>query len=157
MKEGPEDRSRFHEDYQEGEVIRAPGVTLTESDIIEFAFRYDPQAFHIDKTFAATSIYGGLIASGWQVVLTGFRMLVQAGFLGRGSMGSPAVDEVRFLKPVRPGDTIYARAEVVSKRESQSRPGLGLVDMTFRIENQSGECCCTWRGVQLVQKRDAAG
>lgn len=156
MREGPEDRSRFYEDYAIGEVIQAPGVTLSESDIIEFAFRYDPQAFHTDKTFAEVSMYGGLIASGWQVVLTGFRMLVQAGFLGRGSMGSPGVDEVRFVKPVRPGDTLYARAEVVTKRESESRAGLGLVNMTFLIENQSGERVCSWRGVQLIQKRDAA-
>ena len=66
---------RFLEDYSAGEVVRAPGFSLTEADVIDFAFRYDPQPFHIDKTAAEASIYGGLIASGWQVAILAFRSI----------------------------------------------------------------------------------
>ncbi|MDF1722196.1 MAG: MaoC family dehydratase [Minwuia sp.] len=151
--ETPADRARYYEDYTVGEIINAPGVTLTESDIIEFAFRYDPQAFHTDVEFAKDSIYGGLIASGWQVGAVAFRMLVQAGFVGRGSMGSPGINDLRWPNPVRPGDTLYARTSVLSKRDSRSRPELGLVTMDYVVENQHGILCCAWNSVQLVMKR----
>jgi len=156
ISEGPADRARYYEDYRVGEVIHAPGVTLTESDIIDFAFRYDPQAFHTDVEFAKGSIYGGLIASGWQVGALAFRMLVQAGFVGRGSMGSPGINNLRWPRPLRPGDTIYAQVVVLSKRESRSRPELGLVNMDYIVENQRGQLCCAWDAVQLVLKRPAA-
>ncbi len=90
---------RYLEDYRAGEVIRAPGVTLSEADIIEFAFRYDPQPLHIDQGAAEQSIYGGLIASGWQIAAVAFRMLIQAGLLGKGSLGSPGIDALRC--PIR--------------------------------------------------------
>src|SRR5512147_1003449 len=96
--------ARYLEDYTTGEVIRATGITLTESEIIAYGFRYDPQPFHTDKIAAEKSIYGGLIASGWQVGALAFRMLVQAGVLGEGSLGSPGLDELRWSRPVRPGD-----------------------------------------------------
>src|SRR3546814_7438124 len=108
---------RYYEDYDTGEIITADGVSITEADILDFAFRYDPQPFHLDKTAAEASIYQGLIASGWQTGLLGFRMLLQAGLLGKGSMGSPGLDELRWYLPVRPGDTLYGKASIESKRE----------------------------------------
>ncbi|MCW5731980.1 MAG: MaoC family dehydratase [Alphaproteobacteria bacterium] len=144
---------RYYEDYSVGEVIKADGVTLSEADILDFAFRYDPQPFHLDKEAAAKSIYGGLIASGWQVGAVTFRMLVQAGVLGRGSMGSPGLDELRWTKPVRPGDTLYAEAEVTDMRPSQSKPDRGLVFMTYRVRNQSGEVVMSFRSTQLIRRR----
>ena len=146
-------RDRYLEDYAEGEEIRAPGVTLTEADVIEFAFRYDPQPFHIDKTAAEQSIYGGLIASGWQVAIVAFRMLVQVGLFGRGSLGSPGLDSVRWHLPARPGDTLYAFATVTGVRPSKSKPDRGVVSLAYKVENQSGESVMTWQGVQLVAKR----
>ncbi|MDF1737424.1 MAG: MaoC family dehydratase, partial [Minwuia sp.] len=146
-------RARYVEDYEVCEVVHAPGVTLTESDIIDFAFRYDPQAFHTDVEFASQSIHGGLIASGWQVGAASFRMLVQSGFFGRASMGSSGLDNLRWPNPTRPGDTIYARVTVLSKRESRSRPELGLVSIECHVENQRGELCCTWDTVQMVLRR----
>lgn len=154
--EGPDDRARHYEDYTVGETVHAPGVSLTESDIIDFAFRYDPQAFHTDIEFAKQSIHGGLIASGWQVGAASFRMLIQSGFFGRASMGSSGLNNLRWPKPTRPGDTLYARVTVLSKRESRSRPELGLVEIECSVENQRGEVCCTWDTVQLVLKRSEA-
>lgn len=146
---------RWFEDYQPGEIIRAGGVTLSEADILAFAFRYDPQYFHTDKTEAEKGLYGGLIASGWQTIACGFRMLVDAGLLGRSSLGSPGLDDVRFLKPVRPNDTIYGCAEIMDKRESASKPDRGIVTMRYFFENQRGETVVSFKGTQLIRKRPA--
>lgn len=144
---------RFYEDYSVGEVIRSAAITLTEADIIDFAFRYDPQPFHIDKLSAEKSIYGGLIASGWQVIAVTFRMLVQAGFLGEGSMGSPGVEELKWMLPVRPGDTLRGEVEILDMRVSTSKPDRGLVRMAYRIINQKGETVSSLRSTQLVKRR----
>ncbi len=148
------DRSeRWYEDYETGEVIEAAGVTITEADILDFAFRYDPQPFHLDKAAAEASIYRGLIASGWQTGVLGFRMLLQKGLLGKGSMGSPGLDELRWYLPVRPGDTLYAKARIEEMRESQSKPDRGIVKMKYWVENQKGETVMSFFGNQLVKKR----
>lgn len=147
---------RYYEDYDAGEVIAANGVTISEAEILAFAFTYDPQPFHLDKTAAEASIYKGLIASGWQTGLLGFRMLLQAGLLGKGSMGSPGLDELRWYLPVRPGDTLYGKARIEEKRESQSKPDRGIVKMKYWIENQKGETVMSFFGTQLVRKRPAA-
>jgi len=146
---------RYYEDYETGEVINAAGVTVTESDILDFAFRYDPQPFHLDKETATKSIYGGLIASGWQTGALGFRMLMQAGLLGKGSMGSPGLDELRWYKPTRPGDTLYAKARVEEMRASASKPDRGIVKLKYWVENQKGETVMSFYGNQLVAKRPA--
>ena len=146
-------QDRYYEDYTVGEIIKAPGVSLDESDIIDFALRYDPQPIHLDRIAARESIYNGLIASGWQVIALAFRMLVQNGLLGRGSLGSPGLDEVRWLRPVRPGDTIYPSAEVMETRLSASKPDRGIVRLRYRIDNQKGETVATLASVQLVQRR----
>ena len=150
------DRSeRWYEDYEVGEVIVAAGVTISEADILDFAFRYDPQPFHLDKAAAEASIYRGLIASGWQTGLLGFRMLLQKGLLGKGSMGSPGLDELRWYLPVRPNDTLYGKCRIEDKRESQSKPDRGIVKMKYWIENQKGEMVMSFFGNQLVKRRPA--
>lgn len=146
---------RWFEDYAVGEIIKADGVTISEAEILAFAFTYDPQPFHLDKIAAETSPYGGLIASGWQTGLLGFRMLLQAGLLGKGSMGSPGLDEIRWFMPVRPGDTLYGRASIEDKRESASKPDRGIVKMKYWIENQKGETVMRFFGTQMVLKRPA--
>jgi len=146
---------RYLEDYQAGEVVVAPGVTVTESDILDFAFRYDPQPFHLDREAAGRSHFGGLIASGWQTGALGFRMLMQAGLLGKGSMGSPGLDEMRWFRPTRPGDTLYAKAEILDVRPSASKPDRGVVKMKYWVENQKGEMLMSFFGTQLVLKRPA--
>jgi acyl dehydratase len=147
---------RWFEDYTVGEVIRADGVTISEAEILSFAFTYDPQPFHLNKLAAEQSPYKGLIASGWQTGLLGFRMLLQAGLLGKGSMGSPGLDEIRWAMPVRPGDTLFGRASIEDKRESASKPDRGIVKMKYWIENQKGETVMSFLGTQMVLKRPAA-
>ena len=104
---------RYFDDFEIGERILTPGLTLTESLIIDFAMRYDPQPFHIDIEAAKESNYGGLIASGFQTLALGFRMVVETGIFRACGMGSPGFDELRWLKPVRPGDTLHSELEVV--------------------------------------------
>jgi acyl dehydratase len=144
---------RYYEEFTKGEVVRAPGFTLTEGAIVDWAVRYDPQPIHMDKPAAEKSIYGSLIASGWQVISLSFRLLLQAGLLGAASLGSPGVDEVRWLLPVRPGDTIYPEAEIMEMRVSASKPDRGLVTVAYRVNNQRGETVLTMRAVQIVKRR----
>ena len=144
---------RYYEDYRVGEIVRAPGLTLSEAAIVEWGLAYDPQPIHMDRLAAEKSIYGGLIASGWQIGSLSFRLLMQAGLLGAASLGSPGVDELRWILPVRPGDTIYPEAEVHAMRVSASKPDRGLVTLAFRVKNQRGETVFTMRSIQLVKRR----
>ena len=146
---------RFWEDFTAGETFTTAGVTLSEGAIVDFALRYDPQPFHVDKAAAEKTPFGGLIASSWHVRAAAFRMVVQSGFLGPHSLGSPGSGETRYLKPVRPGDTISGEVEITEKRESRSRPNLGLVTMYCRVFNQHGEKVCSWDAVQFVLKKPA--
>ncbi len=148
MKQG------YFEDFSVGESFRTQGVSLTEADIIDYAMRYDPQPFHTDRVAAGESIYGGIIASGWHVGGLAFRMFVQAGVIA-GSMGSPGMDEVRWHAPVRPGDTIYLTAEVTESRASSSRGDRGYVTMDYKVFNQRDENVMSWRGVQIIRRREA--
>ena len=95
--------NRYLDDLFPGQHFKTPGITLTEADIIDFALRYDPQPFHLDVNAAAESPYGGLIASGFQSLALCFRLFIQSGMLAESSMGSPGIDELRWLAPVRPG------------------------------------------------------
>jgi acyl dehydratase len=145
---------RWYEDFEVGEEIRSPSKTMTEAEIVQFAFLYDPQPFHIDKPTAEASIYGGLIASGWHLTAVAFRLLMQAGVLGEASLGSPGIDELRWLQPVRPGDTITTVVEIAEKRLSRSKPDRGIVIMDYRIVNQDDEAVMTMRGIQLIRRRE---
>jgi acyl dehydratase len=144
---------RCYEDYAKGQVVRAPGFSVTEDAIIDWALKYDPQPIHMDRLAAEKSIYGGLIASGWQTAAICFRLLLQAGLLGEESLGSPGIDELRWLLPVRPGDTIYPEAEVLDMRVSASKPDRGLLTVAYRVKNQRGETVLTMRAIQIVRRR----
>ncbi len=148
--------SRYFEDFAAGDTFESAGITVTESDIIDFALKYDPQPFHLDTEAAARSIYGGLIASGWQVGALAFRMFLQKGVFGDASLGSPGLDELRWLKPVRPGDTIRLAAEVVEVRPSSSRSDRGYVTIDYTALNQRDEPVMSMRGVQILARRPPA-
>lgn len=147
---------RYYEDYARGEVVRGLGYTFTAAAIMAWALEYDPQPFHLDAAAAEQSPYGGLIASGWQVGSISFRLMVQAGIVGEASLGSPGIDELRWLLPVRPGDTIHPEAEVLDMRVSSSKPDRGLVTMGYRVKNQKDETVLTMRAVQIVRRREPA-
>ncbi|MFM8548740.1 MAG: MaoC family dehydratase, partial [Betaproteobacteria bacterium] len=120
-------KERYFEDYQPGEVHEFGSYTVTADEIVEFAKRYDPQPFHTDPAAAAKSIYGGLIASGWMTGALMMRILVDNFISQASSMGSPGMDELRWLKPVRPGDTLRVRVAVIEARRSQSQPVRGIL------------------------------
>ena len=150
--------ARYFEDFEIGERFVSPGITVSESQILDFALAYDPQPFHLDKEAAARSPFGGLIASGFQTLALGFRAFYQANVINACSLGSPGADELRWRAPVRPDDTLHTEAEVVSKRDSRSRPDRGTLHMAYEIKNQSGEVVMTFTAIHILSKRpEAAG
>jgi acyl dehydratase len=144
---------RYFDDFEVGERFLTRGVTLTESAIIDFAMLYDPQPFHLDVEAARQSNYGGLIASGFQTLALGFRMVIETGIFRACSMGSPGFDELRWLKPVRPGDTLQTELEVVDKKPSTSKPDRGLLRLRYAIKNQKQEEVLTFLSMHLLRKR----
>ncbi len=130
---------RYFDDFSVGQVFKGRSATLTEGQIIDFALQYDPQSFHIDVNAAAESHFGGLIASGFQTLGLCFRLVVQLGIFEACSMGGPGIDELRFLAPVRPGDTLRSECEIVDVRASQSKPEIGILKSHFRGYNQHGD------------------
>lgn len=146
---------RYFDDFEIGERFVSPGVTVSEAQILDFALAYDPQPFHLDKEAAAEFPYGGLIASGFQTLALGFRAFYQAGVINACSLGSPGMDELRWLRPLRPGDTIHTEAEVKSKRASESRDDRGIVHMAYKVKNQTGEVVMTFTAIHILRRRAA--
>lgn len=144
---------RYFEDYIAGEAYTYGSVTLDEASIVAFARQYDPQPFHIDPVAAKDAIYGGLIASGWQTVAETMRILVDHVISPASSLGSPGCDELRWLKPVRPGDSLSVRFEIDSGRRSRSNPDRGLVSSRLAVLNQRDDVVMTMRTTLLVRVR----
>lgn len=148
---------RYWDDIKEGEVVELGSRTLDKERMVAFAREFDPQPFHTDEKAAEASIWGGLIASGW---LTGsvLMRLFYDGFLkDTASMGSPGIDELRWLKPVRPGDTLSARLIVLETAASRSKPDRGIVRSLMEVLNQHGEVVMTTKGVNFFCRRPAGG
>jgi acyl dehydratase len=145
----------YFEDYIVGTVRETGSLTVEEDEIVEFARRFDPQYFHVDKDAAKQSIYGGLIASGWHTAAMAMSLLVND-YVSAAGMGSPGIDELRWLRPVRPGDTLRVRATLIETRRSRSKPDRGLLRSKFECFNQNGEAVMTWIGMGLVKCRAAA-
>jgi acyl dehydratase len=144
---------RYFEDFTAGEEIVSLGRTLTEEAIVGFAAQWDPQYFHIDVEAAGQSPYGGLIASGFHTLAVGFRAFLDTGIVAGTSLGSPGADEVRWLRPVRPGDTLHTIVRILEARPSASKPERGLVRLAFRILNQRGEDVLTFATTMFVRRR----
>ena len=143
----------YFDDFKVGDELTSPGITITEAQIIDFALTFDPQPFHTDVTAASQSMFGGLIASGFHTAALSFRLFWQTGALNEGSIGSPGLDELRWLKPVRPGDTLHVNAKVVEVRRSTSKPDRGIVRIAYTTVNQHGEAVMSLIGNQLVRVR----
>ncbi len=144
---------RYFDDFKVGDQFTSGGVTITESQILDFALAYDPQPFHLDKTAAQDSPFGGLIASGFQTLALAFRIFYQANIINACSLGSPGMDELRWLKPVRPGDTLTVRAEVLESRPSRSRPDRGSLRMGYTVVTQTGETVMTFQVTHIFARR----
>ena len=131
--------TRYLDDLKPGDRFVSGGLTLTEAEIIDFAFRYDPQPFHLDANAAADSPYGGLIASGFQSIAVCFRLFIQSGIFAGSSIGSPGLDELRWFAPVRPGDTLQAEIEVLTVTPSKSKADRGIARLKYSTVNQRRE------------------
>lgn len=145
--------TRYLDDFEVGETFISPGVTVTESEIIEFALKYDPQAFHMDVNAASESLYGGLIASGFQTMALCFRLFIQNGMLAESSMGSPGIDELSFLAPVRPGDTLHTINEVVEVRPSSSKEDRGILRLKYTAINQHDDAVLSFIINHLLKRK----
>src|SRR5208283_4515785 len=145
---------RYFEDYLPGAVHEFGSITIEQHEIIEFARRFDPQSFHIDPEKAKQTVFGGLIASGWHTASLAMRLLVDNYVSKVASLGSPGVDEVRWRKPVRPGDTLSVRVTVLEAKLSRSKPGQGTTRSLVEVLNQHREVVMTWKGIGLVRCRE---
>jgi acyl dehydratase len=143
----------YLEDFAPGQVRESPPRTLSKDEIIAFARDYDPQPFHTDEQAAKHTVYGGLIASGWQTTAIMMRLLWDTFLKDTSSLGSPGSDEIRWLKPVRPGDTLRARFTIVDVTPSRSKPDRGIVRTFTEMLNQHGETVMTHKGMGMFGRR----
>jgi acyl dehydratase len=125
------------EDFEPGQVYELGTRTVTEDEIVAFAREWDPQPFHVDPEAAKDSVFGGLIASGWQTGAIWMRMYVDS-MLGSAARGSPGIEELRWLAPVRPGDTLAGRLTVLDVSPSATRPDRGTIRIRGEVVNQDG-------------------
>ena len=145
---------RYYEDFTEGQVIELGTIpALTEDEIIAFARLWDPQPFHVDPEAAKESIYGGLIASGWQTALMTMRLQVDSLLSGTDTHGSPGVENIRFRKPVRAGDRLRARYTVLVAEPSAKRPTLGKLLGRTELLDDAGDVVYQMDGWGLVGRR----
>lgn len=147
----------YFDDFKVGDRFESPGITVTEGQIIDFAMQFDPQVFHLDVEAAKKTIYGGLIASGIHTIALTFRLFLMTGALNaENSLGSPGFDELRWLLPVRPGDTLRAVGEVLELRPSKSQSDRGIVRLRYTAHNQKGELVFSVNGNQIVRRKPRA-
>lgn len=126
----------FFEDFQVGQSFEFGEYTVTEEEVIEFASKYDPQYFHLDHEAAKDSLFGGLCASGWHTGAMFMRMLVDSMPADQGSLGSPGINNLKWLKPVYPGYVLSVKGKVIECRLSKSKPGVGLICVAYNVINQ---------------------
>lgn len=147
--------SLWWEDFEVGEAVEMGRHTFSEAEILDFGRRYDPQPFHTDPAAAKTAVFGGLVASGWHTCAVGMRLMVESYISKTHSLGSPGIDQIRWLKPVRPGDTLTYTRTVIESRASTTRKGVGLVKQRWHAVNQAGETVLTMEGWGLYGRKPA--
>jgi len=143
----------YFDDLPKGFTYETGSQTLTEAEIIDFAKAWDNQYFHTDPEAAKDSPYGGLIASGFQTLLIAFNLHLATKMWNEASMGSPGMDSVRWIRPVRPGDTLKVRVEITSSTPSQSRPDRGRTGFRHVVTNQRDEVVMTYDSVGILARR----
>ncbi len=144
---------RYLEDFKEGQVFELGEGTIREQEIIDFARHFDAQPFHVDPEAAKKSIYGGLIASGWHTGSFFMGLLVRGLIYDVASLGSGGLDELKWLKPVRPNDTLRARLTVLGTRPSAKHPDRGLLHCQGELFNQHGERVLLIRWSAMISRR----
>ncbi|MGB6067790.1 MAG: MaoC family dehydratase [Desulfomonilaceae bacterium] len=147
-------RDRYFEDYVPGAVHEFGSVEVKESEMIDFARRFDPQPFHTDPVAAKESVFGGLIASGWHTASLMMRLFVDHYLSHVASLSSPGVDKLRWLKPVRPGDRLSLRVTVSETKRSRTKPDRGIVHSYIEVLNQNGEIVMSMKAMNLLARRE---
>ncbi|MBV9206244.1 MAG: MaoC family dehydratase [Actinobacteria bacterium] len=148
---------RYFEDYELGTTYECGSVSVDQTEIIDFAKEFDPQPFHVDPVAAAGGPFGGLIASGWHTSALVMRLLVERYLSAEASLGSAGLDEIRWPYPVRPGDTLRARATVVESRRSLSKPDRGIIKTAVEAVNQDGRTVMRATAINFMRVRPAPG
>jgi acyl dehydratase len=146
----------YWEDFSPGWQYESPSRTLTADEIKAFAREYDPQSYHTDEQAAKSTPFGGLIASGWQTCAVAMRLMCDGYLLETSCIGSPGLEELRWLKPVRPGDALRLHATVLEQTPSQSNPARGTVRFRWDVLNQRDEVVCSMTGRQHYRRRTPA-
>ena len=144
---------RYFEDFVPGSVHEFGPVVVDEAEIIEFARQYDPQPIHTDPEWARTGPFGGLIASGWHTAAITMRLLVNQYLPPAASLASPGIDELRWHRPVRPGDELRVRVTVIEARPSRSKPDRGLLRSRIEVLEAGGSAVMTMIGLNIVRRR----
>jgi acyl dehydratase len=154
--EAMSDGAKLHfEDFTVGSVREFGGMTVSREEIVAFARQFDPQPFHVDEEGARRSQFGGLIASGWHTCAMVMRMYYDAVLSHAASQGSPGIEKLRWLRPVRPGDTLRVRVRVLEARPSESKPLLGLVRNAWQVLNQEDETVLEMEAWGMFLKAEA--
>jgi acyl dehydratase len=146
----------YWEDFVPGWTYESAPRTLTLEEIVAFARQYDPQRFHLDEEAARATPFGGLVSSGWLTALVGMRLMCDGYLLESSCLGSPGLEELRWHKPVRPGDALRLRVEVLEQTPSQRIPDRGTVRARWKILNQSNDVVCSIVSRQHFQRRTPA-
>jgi len=146
----------YWEDLQPGQVLDLGGLTATREEIIAFASQFDPQPFHLDDEAAKASVFGGLCASGWHTCSMAMRLMVTNFLQTAASLGSPGLENVKWMKPVFPGDTLRLQHRILESRPMRSRPDVGLVRTHWEMFNQNGEQVLHMEGWGMFRRRTPA-
>ena len=147
---------RYFEDFSPGEEMPLEPHTVTRAEIVAFAAEFDPQPFHLDEAAAADTLLGGLAASGWHTCALFMRMLYHGWLREAASMGSPGVDSLKWLRPVRPGDRLSGRSIVLEVRASRSKPDRGFIRFRHEVTNARGEVVMVVENPIMLSRRESA-
>jgi acyl dehydratase len=147
---------RYFEDYVPGAVFEYGEIGVGEAEIIEFARRFDPQDMHVDPAAASRGRFGGLIASGWHTAALMMRLLADNFLPRHASLGSPGLDELRWLRPVRPGDVLRIRVSVLEATRSRSKPDRGVVRTLVEVLNQRGDVVMSMKPMNIIGCRSGS-
>lgn len=145
----------YWEDFTSGWEYESESRIITADQIKTFAREYDPQSYHTDEEAAKSSPFGGLIASGWQTCGVAMRLMCDGYLVESSCIGSPGIDELRWFKPVRPGDALRLRSTVLEQTPSRKDPKRGTVKFRWEVLNQDDEVVCSMAGIQLYRRRTA--
>jgi len=146
----------YYEDFEPGMVFDLPATPIDRDEAIDYAREFDPQPFHLDEAAARETLLGGLALSGWNTCCIGMRMAFEGAISRFASLGAPGVDEGRWLKPVRPGDVLTGKLEIVEKRRSRSRPERGIIKIRMELVNQEGDAVYRQSNSNFVLCREPA-